>query len=149
MKINFFLLLFASIASCESDNKNLASQTETPAKPSPANCYRFINSNDTITLKLIHTSKSITGTLVYKLKEKDKNEGTIQGGMKGDLLVADYTFMSEGSISVRQVVFKKQGNYFIEGYGDIETINERLVFKNTDSLEFNNSMRLLEINCQK
>jgi hypothetical protein len=53
--------------------------------------------------------------------------------------VADYTFMSEGIQSTRQVAFKKDGNSFIEGYGD---------FKNVDSLNFNTSMKLVEIACQ-
>ena len=103
------------------------------------NCYRYATETDTIILKVIHVGNSITGTLVYSLKEKDKNKGTIQGNMRGDLLVADYTFMSEGIQSTRQVAFKKEGNSFVEGYGD---------FKNLDSLNFNTSMKLVEVECQ-
>ncbi|MBK6634882.1 MAG: hypothetical protein IPH68_02200 [Chitinophagaceae bacterium] len=59
--------------------------------------------------------------------------------MSGNILVADYTFMSEGIQSIRQVAFKMEGNSFVEGYGD---------FKNIDSLDFNTSVKLAEVLCQ-
>ena len=100
-------------------------------------------------LKTISVNGYITGTLVYNFYEKDKNKGTIQGKMTGDLLVADYTFNAEGMESVRQVAFKKTGTAFIEGYGDIKTINDKAIFKNIDSLDFSHSPVLSEIDCEK
>lgn len=76
-------------------------------------------------MKVIHIRNAITGTLVYSLKEKNKE--TIQGNMKGDILVSDYTFMSEVIQSTRQFAIKKEANQFEEGYGD---------FKNLNSLNF-------------
>ena len=141
------------IASCtnnkSNNTENLASQTEESKKTSPLDCYRYATINDTIILKLIHIGESITGTLVYKLHEKDKNMGTIQGRMRGDILLADYTFMSEGIMSIRQIAFKKEKDFFMEGHGDINTNNERVFFKNPDSLQFNDAIKLTEIDCQK
>nr|GFC68635.1 hypothetical protein [Tanacetum cinerariifolium] len=37
--------------------------------------------------------------------------------MHGDTLVADYTFQSEGTTSIRQVVFLRRDIGFIEGFG--------------------------------
>jgi hypothetical protein len=85
---------------------------------------------------------------VNNLKEKDKNYGTIQGSMKGNILVANYTFMSEGIQSTREIAFKLENNFFIEGYGDSFTQNDKVYFKSIDSLNFNNSMKLTEIVCQ-
>ena len=68
--------------------------------------------------------------------------------MKGDILVADYTFMSEGVQSVRQVAFRQQGNSFIEGYGEIVTDNKRSLFKNINGLNFKNSIKLVENPCE-
>ena len=107
-----------------------------------------LNNHDTVILKTIDVNGIITGTLVYNLYEKDKNRGTIQGKMKGDLLIADYSFTSEGTFSVRQVVFKKSDTTFIEGYGDIEDKNGKTIFKNTDSLDFTNSIILNEYDCK-
>ena len=142
MKVINFLIFASLLASCNSQKKDAdkaASQQVSTKKSSPINCYSYAAATDTIILKVIHIGNSITGTLVYSLKEKDKNKGTIQGNMRGDILVADYTFMSEGIQSTRQVAFKKEGNSFVEGYGD---------FKNLDSLNFNTSMKLVEIACQ-
>jgi len=142
MKVIIFLILASLSASCNSqknDADKTASQQVSTKEASPINCYSYATATDTIILKVIHVGSSITGTLVYSLKEKDKNKGTIQGNMRGDLLVADYTFMSEGIQSTRQVAFKKEGNSFVEGYGD---------FKNLNSLNFNTSMKLIEVACQ-
>jgi hypothetical protein len=141
------------LASCNTKKENTEStETQIPTvdtkEQSPEKCYRYATENDTVFLKLIHVGKSITGTLMYSLKEKDRNVGTIQGNMKGDILVADYTFMSEGVQSVRQVAFKLEDNVFVEGYGDIQTENNRSYFKNPDSLQFSSSMKLNEVACQ-
>ena len=142
MKASHFLLFASFLASCNSQTKEEDKTNQEQAKSEktpPIDCYSYASASDTVTLKLIHIGDSITGTLVYSLKEKDRNKGTIQGNMQGDILVATYTFMSEGIQSTRQVAFKKEGNSFIEGYGD---------FKNLDSLNFNTPMKLVEIACQ-
>lgn len=151
MKVILFLILTSLLASCNSQKKETdkTSSRETDTKvPSLINCYKYATATDTIILKLIHVGKSITGILVYSLKEKDKNKGTILGNMRGDILVADYTFLSEGIQSKRQVAFKKEGKFFVEGYGDIVNLNEKVYFKNLDSLSFNISMKLAEVACQ-
>ena len=141
MKAIIFLIL-AGLMSCneQADMADKKSSQQAEAKPaSSIRCYSYTTTADTILLKVIDTGNLITGTLVYALKEKDKNTGTIQGNMKGDILLADYKFMSEGIQSTRQVAFKKEGNTFVEGYGD---------FKNVDSLNFNTSTILVEIPCK-
>jgi len=133
--------------SCNTSEEKDSQTGESKQQSSPVTCYRYANAGDTVLLKLIHVGDAITGTLVYGYKEKDKNRGTIQGSMKGNLFVADYTFQSEGVQSVRQVAFKLEENSFIEGYGDIYLENDKVRFKNLDSLKFN-SMKLVETDCQ-
>lgn len=113
----------------------------------PLHCYQYTGNRDTIDLKLIMVGEAITGTLVYKLFEKDANRGTIQGRMKSDILLADYTFMAEGKRSVRQVAFKLSDKTMLEGFGDMEDSNNGFVFKNPGSLQFNNNRALVEISC--
>ena len=131
---------------------------EQPAKTVPdvpvtevsaVKCYRYVNNKDTVTLKTIEIGEHITGTLVYDFYEKDKNAGTIRGNLKNDLLVADYSFMSEGVNSVRQVAFKKINGDFIEGYGEPIERDGKTTFKNIDSLKFNNSVLLGKVDCEK
>ena len=151
--LTFYLLLCLAGISC-GENKTSSPEDSTagnkkPPSKSPIDCYRFANEKDTIILKLIHVGEAITGTLVYKLFEKDKNMGTIQGGMRGDVLIADYTFFSEGVSSSRQIAFKKDQDYFIEGFGDVINNGDKTVFKDPGSLQFNDAVKLKEVDCQK
>ncbi len=130
---------------------NQTQQTTQNAEPEIAtttNCYSSANNNDTVSLTIKDSNGLITGMLVYNLYQKDKNTGTLQGSMKDSLLVADYTFMSEGVQSVRQVAFKKTNNGFVEGYGEMDDKDGKMMFKNTDSLTFNNSSVLTSVDCK-
>ena len=152
MKLLSLTISLCLLFSCNNNEKEREESKEkaegSKKQTSLTNCYRYASATDTISLKLIHVAETITGTLIYNLKEKDKNTGTIQGAMRGNLLVADYTFQSEGMQSVRQVVFKLEGNSFTEGYGAIDIQHDKARFKNIDSLQFNSAMKLVETDCQ-
>lgn len=100
-------------------------------------------------MKITENNGVVSGTLMYNFFEKDKNTGTIKGEMKGDLLVAEYSFHAEGMESVREVAFKKMGKNFIEGYGESEEKDGKYVFINLDSLKFSNSVLLGPYDCEK
>lgn len=151
MKTFNILILAVLLASCNTQVK----ETETNSsiitnsdEPSSTNCYLYAGSDDTVSLNLTRLGDSITGSLVYNLKEKDKNTGTINGRMNGNILIAEYTFLSEGIQSCRQVAFKLQGNNLVEGYGESYSQNDKVLFRNTDSLSFKDSMKLVETACQ-
>ena len=147
-KILFFLCAISFIVSCDSQPQE--SKENIPStNASPLVCYRYIDKADTVILKTIYVNGFVTGTLVYNFYQKDKYSGTIQGQMKGELLIADFTFFSEGVKSVRQVAFKKKGKNFIEGYGETEDKNGKTTFKNIDSLNFTHSIVLLQADCKK
>lgn len=97
-------------------------------------CYSNINGKDTVYLKIEKFPNVVTGKLVYKLYEKDSNTGTIDGILKGDTLIADYTFMSEGQQSVRQVAFIITDSLATEGYSDMEKKMENSFLKMQVSL---------------
>jgi hypothetical protein len=67
--------------------------------------------------------------------------------MKGDTLLADYFFLSEGTRSIRQVAFLKRGNSLLEGYGNIEEQNGKTVFKKDKGLSFGNGIILEKGTC--
>jgi hypothetical protein len=113
-------------------------------------CYLGILKKDTFSMSLnIIGNQVSSGKLSYKFFEKDKNEGTLIGEMKGDTLLADYTFMSEGISSVRQIAFLKKGDTYTEGYGDIEETNGKAIFKNTQQLKFDGKTVLTKVDCKK
>jgi hypothetical protein len=138
------LLVFALFTSCKSNN---STGEEKPVKMSDPDCYRFAADRDTVMLSFSTGKDSVAGTLEYNLFQKDKNTGSISGWLKDDLLLADYTFKSEGSSSVRQVAFKKIKGDWVEGYGDTKEENGRVVFVNTDSLEFEPKLALKKVDC--
>jgi hypothetical protein len=155
MKSTQFLILLGLLAACNSQpkekEKEAEAQPEQPTNTPVAEklaCYQYATAADTITLKLVNMGGTVGGALIYKLKEKDMNAGTINGTLNGDILVADYTFKSEGTQSVRQVAFKKSGNAFIEGYGESVDVNGVQKFKDLDSIVFSSSMQLQEIPCK-
>jgi hypothetical protein len=112
-------------------------------------CFQLVANNDTITMVLnTNSHNEVNGELVYKIYQKDKNEGTIIGNIKGDTLIADYTFKSEGVSSIREVVFLKKAGTFIEGYGDLIETNGKMIFKDKKFLKFDSKMTLSKVDCK-
>ena len=143
------ILLLSALIILTSCNKQKSEEKNDPRAIDIETCYRYAGNKDTVQLNARIQDSTVTGTLVYKLFEKDKNEGTIQGYMNGDLIIADYVYTSEGTSSVRQVVFRKAGAVLTEGYGDIVSEKGRTMFKNIDSLNFNNSISLQQVDCDE
>ena len=140
--------LIVAFVACQPSKNETAQTTETEADTATSVvCYQYAANKDTIRLQLNQLDEILSGTLLYSLYEKDRNQGTLTGTLKGDLLIADYTFLSEGVTSVRQVAFKRKGNGWVEGYGDVITRNDTVSFQNIDSLRFNNSFELGKVAC--
>jgi hypothetical protein len=93
------------------------------------------------------TDNLVTGELDYYIFEKDSNKGTIRGRMSGDTLLADYTFLSEGTTSVREIVMVKKGGDFLEGYGEVEETEGKANFVNPKKLKFKDGLTFRKTNC--
>lgn len=111
-------------------------------------CYEYIQGKDTIQANLLVQSKAVTGDLIYKIFEKDKNVGTIIGTISGDTLIANYTFISEGQKSEREVAFLRKNKSLIEGYGESEMKDNKMIFKEKQKLNFTGNIVLNEIPCK-
>jgi hypothetical protein len=103
---------------------------------------------DTAILKINISDTLASGTLIYKLYEKDSNKGNLEGKLYGDTLIANYKFMSEGIESVRQVAFLIKDSTATEGYGDIEEKDGKMVFKDWKALNFKNGLTLKKVDCK-
>lgn len=97
-------------------------------------CYGSYTDTDSVFLKLTFLGDEVTGELTYKLNEKDKNQGTLQGTIHGDTLLATYQFTSEGKTSIRDVAFLKQGNDLVEGFAPMD--EEGVHFKIKNDIDF-------------
>lgn len=127
-----------------------ASEKIVVQEPVSEECYSAIIKKDTISLSLnIKENQIASGKLTYNFFEKDKNEGTLIGELRGDTLIADYTFMSEGVSSIRQVAFLKKGSTYVEGYGGVvDDNNGKVTFKDTKQLKFDGKTVLSKADCK-
>jgi thioredoxin-related protein len=146
------LSLVVLFTACQSNNsEKTATDTDAPdtniVPASQQYCYKYIKDKDTATLTMMSSGTITTGELKYNLYEKDKNSGIFEGELKGDTLLAEYTFNSEGKESVRQVAFLKKGNQLVEGFGDVEEKNGKMLFKDKSKLTFGNSIVFNKVEC--
>jgi hypothetical protein len=154
-KVILLPIIFMSIfISCKKDTEKeeplVASEKIVIEETKHQECYRAILKKDTVSLTLnIKNGQLSSGNLNYNFYEKDKNEGTLVGELKGDTLYADYTFMSEGTSSVREVVFLKKDDSYIEGFGDVVDDNKgKVTFKGKKKLQFDGSIVLSKVDCK-
>lgn len=110
-------------------------------------CYTWDTARDTVWLKVEKFPNVVIGVLKYQFAEKDNNAGTFEGKIYGDKLIADYSFSSEGRQSVRQVAFRLEGDKAVEGYGDMEERDGKLVFRDTANIDFSSGMEMRSVSC--
>ena len=110
-------------------------------------CYVFDDGKNIVSLEITENKEEIKGNLTYALYEKDKNSGKFTGKFKDGILIADYTFQSEGKESIRQVAFKAEGDKLIEGYGELN--DEGTAFKDISNIQFTSTMPLTKTECSK
>jgi len=149
MKKLLLPIVFAFIAgACKKEAPRVSTTQEVAEIPAVLECYQGILKQDTVTLNVVRKAGQISGTLRFDLSEKDNSDGMISGTVKGDTIFADYTFNAEGTQSVREVAFLKQGNVYLEGYGDVEQREGGMRFKDPANLKFDSNMILTKINCR-
>ncbi|SFG94095.1 hypothetical protein [Pedobacter insulae] len=148
MKLHQYLpfAIIGIFSACQPrESKTVDHKTPSTTKQS---CYAYFNNKDTASLTIITSGHVITGELSYRLFEKDGNKGTMKGEMRGDTLVADYLFDSEGRQSTRQVAFLKKGGKLLEGYGEITEKQGKIIFNDISTLKFGDGIIFTEVNCQ-
>jgi len=151
----FSAIVFLIIISCNSNKKENTStkkkegveQQKKKPKGLEKGCYVYNDNKSTISLQVLKREDSITGTLLFALAEKDKNTGRFKGQVKNNVLLANYTFESEGVESVRQVAFKVKSDTLLQGYGPMEMKDSIQVFKNPKSLTFDDKFPLVKKAC--
>lgn len=143
----FFLVTSILVFSCNNESKKQTEQTvayEDSSKPvenkimiPASSCYATITGKDTVLLKVEIFKNVVTGSLSYKLHQKDSNKGEFEGQLRGDTLFADYKFLSEGILSTREVAFLIKDSIATEGHGNMEEKNGKMVFKDGAAISFN------------
>ncbi|MDQ3016816.1 MAG: hypothetical protein M3R25_08905 [Bacteroidota bacterium] len=114
----------------------LVADTKPKVENHTGHCYLSVIGKDSILMTVTVDNNMVTGYLHYRFSEKDKSGGKFIGTIKGDTILADYQFMAEGMESEREVTFVRRGEELIEGYGDVEERNGRVIFKDHSAIKF-------------
>lgn len=158
IKVIFGCLLIG-LASCNENKKTKkiidAAFEKDSLAMGPANgsgdisgCYQMVIEKDTAIMNISITGDSVSGQLAYNRFEKDRNEGDFTGNIfPNDEIKVWYKFKSEGTISVRQSVFKIKGNALAEGYGDVVMQHDTVVFKFPTALNYEENHLFRKVNC--
>ncbi len=141
INIGLSLLIFATACQQKDKKKDDQAQmgsdtTSVAAAIAENGTYQYLKNGDTISLIIAIDGDRVHGDLNYNWKEKDRNVGHIDGILKDGILLADYTFASEGQQSVRQVAFKFSKNRAVEGFGDMEEKGGKMSFVASDKLAY-------------
>ncbi|WAC09839.1 lipocalin family protein [Dyadobacter pollutisoli] len=110
-------------------------------------CFAYKAKKDSAFMHINVADSIVTGELVYLFFEKDKNQGKINGVMRGDTLLATYTFVAEGTESTREVAFLKKGSAWQEGFGTVIDQNGQMIFKDRSKLNFRKSFSFKGVKC--
>lgn len=110
-------------------------------------CFSYDKDGNDISMQIETTGEEVFGALAYSLAGKDKNAGFLKGKWKKNMLLLDYTFLSEGKESTCQVAFEVRDGQLIEGYGEMN--EDGTAFKDVAKLKFTSTMPLSKIDCPK
>jgi hypothetical protein len=112
-----------------------------------AGCYEMTMNRDTAQLQLEVKDTTITGKLRYNLFRRDSNIGSLTGVLRDSLIVAHYTFESEGLTSVREVIFKISDTTLLQAYGDLNTRGGKVVFSDPTQLQYTQANPFVKVPC--
>lgn len=122
----------------------------TLAESSMKGCYVARLGEDIYTLKIENENNDIiSGLLSYNNYQKDSSAGVFSGTYKDDILLGDYSFFSEGMFSIREVIFKKEGNTFIQGFGPVETEGNKETFIDIKDIYFDTNSIFIKEDCNE
>jgi len=153
-KLIILSLLAISLTSCKNNTKEQETTeekevmtTEEPSAMLEVGCYSYNTNNNNVNLEITSLDNGVSGKLTYALAEKDSNSGTFNGELSDDKLIGEYTFMSEGVESKREVAFMIKDNQLIEGYGELNETGTAFVDKS--NINYTSTMPLSKTDCDK
>ena len=110
-------------------------------------CYSQIIKRDTSLLQIEQKANTVTGALSYNIFQKDRNDGTLQADVSGDIITGWYLFKSEGIISVRQLSWKINGDELWPGMGEVIQKNDTMLFAQPDKLQYDSTRPFKKVAC--
>lgn len=114
-------------------------------------CYVSKLAKDIYVLRIeSETNGIVSGKLAFNNFEKDSSSGSFTGTYANGILFGDYSFDSEGLHSDMQVIFKKEGQSFVRGYGSVKNEGEKVTFENLNAISYDaNSTFIKSADCRE
>ncbi|MBD3749408.1 MAG: hypothetical protein IE931_07925 [Sphingobacteriales bacterium] len=138
---------FALLSSCGNTTKT-ANQQQAEVKPANMKCYQAIDGADTAHLSVGSVKDKVMGELSFNFKEKQNNNGTIEGSYHGDTLFVDYSYKINGTNFKNPLVFLKEDSTFYQGYGTIITYLGRTSFDKKAPIDFTKGFVFKQTDCK-
>ena len=108
-------------------------------------CYVSRLQKDIYTLVIQSEEKGVVfGMLAYNNYQKDSSSGSFEGTFTDGILLGNYSFDSEGMRSDRQLIFKKVGDSFVEGFGEVKTVDGKEVFVDTNNINYDQKLTFVK-----
>lgn len=150
------LILYSILALCscqqKKGNDTAAKSKETIATVKTGSispgCYQMIIARDTALMNITVEGNKVSGTLDYNRFQKDDNKGTFAGTIDSSRVITWYNFQSEGMASIRQIIFKIEGNTMVEGYGDLELKSDTVFYKYPHAINYEEGHHYEKISCK-
>ena len=161
MRTTLFYLLMTCIIACQGNSKSTEpgndtstdSNTSAPDNNAPNTtghaCYRKILARDTFSIQIAQTGNAVSGTLSFDNYEKDSSKGSVKGTTSGDTLKLWYDFASEGTNSVMEVYFKRDGDKLVRGVGTMDVKGDTSYFSNPSDIKFEEKEAWNKIACNQ
>lgn len=110
-------------------------------------CYIRAEGQDTTWLSInIAPDGAVSGTYDWVPYEKDSARGTFTGKKEGDIIMAVYNYMIEGSQQQQEMMFKLTGEQLAEAQGELEEAAGGLLkLKDPSNVEY---LPFTKVNCK-
>ncbi|KQR68144.1 hypothetical protein [Pedobacter sp. Leaf176] len=149
-------IIASFVTSCQSDSKKYTTVDSTIMSEQqrdykiPDECFTYDDKKGSTGKLLIYGTGAdrVLGQLSYSVDGKDKNSGDFYGYMKGDTIIVDYKFQSEGVYSHREVAWVRKGDQLLEGYGATKDVNGDVKFQDVKKLTFGKSIIFDKTDCK-
>jgi len=149
LSIVIIIILGIFIYFLVNNNKDTVVKEKPPAiiEDSLIGCYIVHLGKDIYTLNIQSENNGVvTGILAYNNYQKDSSSGSFTGIFKDDILLGVYSFDSEGVRSNSQLIFKKIGTNFIQGFGSVTISGDKQSFDPISAVTYDTKSTFIKSN---
>lgn len=136
-----------NINTTKSDSALKLNDSEPIESSTLQSCYLGISGKDSVFVILDDNLGTFIGKMHYKNFEKDSSSGDVIGTKNGDTIKLNYSFISEGVNSEREIYFLKKDGNLVEGIGEQVSERNKNLYANSSKINYE-GLVLKPANCE-